>query len=233
MTTMANEPGPRGARASATAVTETANDRFKRQFGDWFWGSMIVATLFHLGLFLFWPTMTAADMGTSTEEMENVDLPPEVEIPPPPEQISRPATPVVAEAEVEEDITISETTFEDNPVEDLPPPPSDDQGEDRFQQFTPSMVRPELRNRAEVQQALERYYPPMLRDAGIGGRVFIWFWIDEDGRVVRTEIQQSSGYERMDDAALEVADIMEFSPALNRDRRVAVVVAFPITFQVN
>ncbi|MFW6201599.1 MAG: energy transducer TonB [Gemmatimonadota bacterium] len=233
MTTMANEPEPRGAKLSAMAATETANDRFKRRFGDWFWGSMIVATLFHFGLFLLWPTMTAADMGASTEEMESLDLPPEVEIPPPPQQISRPATPVIAEADVEEDITIAETTFEDNPIEDLPPPPSDDQGEDRFQQFTPSMVVPELRNRAEVQRELQRRYPPMLRDAGIEATVSVLFWIDEDGRVVRTEIQRSSGYERMDRAALDVADMMEYSPALNRDRRVAVVVAFPITFQVN
>jgi hypothetical protein len=35
--------------------------------------------------------------------------------------------------------------------------------------FTPMTVRPELQNRADVQRALVRNYPPLLRDAGIGG----------------------------------------------------------------
>ena len=34
----------------------------------------------------------------------------------------------------------------------------------------------------------------------------------------------------MDDAALRVARVYRFSPALNRDERVAVWVTFPITF---
>ncbi len=34
---------------------ETENDRFKRSFGSWFWGSMIAATVFHFMLFQLWP----------------------------------------------------------------------------------------------------------------------------------------------------------------------------------
>ena len=47
--------------------------------------------------------------------------------------------------------------------------------------FTPMTVRPEIRNRSEVQAALTREYPPILRDAGIGGTVVVWFFITEDG----------------------------------------------------
>ncbi len=40
--------------AEAAAVKrETENDRFKRSFGSWFWGSMIAATAFHFMLFQF------------------------------------------------------------------------------------------------------------------------------------------------------------------------------------
>ncbi len=60
--------------------------------------------------------------------------------------------------------------------------------------------------------------------------MLVWFWIDENGRVVRTEVRESSGHRTMDEAALQVADIMQFSPALNRDERVAVVVSMPIAF---
>ena len=37
---------------------------------------------------------------------------------------------------------------------------------------------------------------------------------------------------QLDEAALKVADVFRFSPALNRDRRVAVWIELPITFQV-
>jgi outer membrane biosynthesis protein TonB len=36
-----------------------------------------------------------------------------------------------------------------------------------------------------VQRALERNYPPLLRDAGIGGTPVVWFFIDENGRVLK------------------------------------------------
>lgn len=217
-------------------VEETANDRFKRGWDNWFWGSMIVASLVHFGIFQFWPEFSAEDVTFITAELEAIELPPEIEIPPPPEAISRPATPVIAEAEVAEDITIAPTTFEDNPVSELPPPP-DNSGQVASDlaagpAFTPYTVQPDLINRAEVSRALEREYPPLLRDAGIGGTTRVWFFIDEEGRVQDFRIETSSGHAQLDEAALKVADQMRFTAALNRETKVPVWVAFPITFQV-
>jgi TonB family protein len=96
---------------------------------------------------------------------------------------------------------------------------------------TPFTVRPELKNRQEVARAMERYYPAGLREAGIGGMVILWFLIDEEGQVVRTTLQRTSGYDQLDEAATRVAPVMKFSPALNRDQRVMVWVEIPITFQ--
>ena len=215
-------------------LEETANERLKRTFDSWFWGSMIVATLLHFGAFSFAPEMTAEDFSFESEELEAITMPPEVEIPPPPQAIARPATPVIAEAAIDEDITIAPTTFEDNPIEDLPPPPDEIQTEDisAAPTFTPFTVAPSLRNVPEVQRALVREYPSVLRDSGVGGRVTVWFFIDEDGRVQQTQINESSGYDALDQAALNVAEIYEFSPAMNRENRVAVWVSLPITFQV-
>ena len=220
--------------AVPTLVGDTANDRFKRRWDTWFWGSMIAATVLHFGTFQFWPDMSAEDVSFSAAELEAIELPPEIEIPPPPEAIQRPATPVIAEAEIDEDITIAPTTFEDNPVENLPPPPdaSGDTDIGAAPTFTPYTVAPDIINRGEVQRAMEREYPPLLRDAGIGGQANIWFFIDENGRVQDTRIQQSSGHDQLDQAALRVANIMQFTPALNRDKKVPVWVAIPITFQV-
>ena len=218
--------------ASATS-RETANERLRRTFGSRFWAAMIASTVLHLAMFAFWPELTAEDFSFEETLLEAIELPPEIEIPPPPEQISRPATPVMAAADIDEDITIAPTTFEENPVEDLPPPPTEAVVDlASAPVFTPMTVRPEIRNRIAVMTAMERAYPPILRDAGIGGQVVVWFFISEDGQVLDKRVSQSSGHTQLDNAALEVADVYRFTPALNRDQKVKVWSQIPITFQV-
>jgi TonB family protein len=96
--------------------------------------------------------------------------------------------------------------------------------------FTPFTVAPRLINGEETAQALSRSYPPLLRDAGIGGEVGVWFLIDEQGEVRKTQVSTSSGYSALDDAALRVAGLMRFTPARNRDEVVEVWVSIPIKF---
>ena len=212
---------------------ETENDRFKRSFGSWFWGSMIAATVLHFMLFQFWPTQTAANVSFTAEELEMIDLLPEIEIPPPPEAISRPATPVMATADIDEDITSAPTTFAANPIDHMPPPPTYETPDiSAAPVFTPMTLRPEIKNRREVEAALRRLYPPILRNAGLGGTVVVWFFITEEGIVQDKRVSQSSGFLQFDEAALKVADVLRFTPALNRDRRVQVWIQLPITFQV-
>ncbi len=98
--------------------------------------------------------------------------------------------------------------------------------------FTPYTVKPDYVNGSEVMQALEREYPPLLRDAGIGGTALVWFFIDANGEVKNQKIQESSGHEAIDEAALRVAPVFRFTPALNRDKAVPVWVQLPITFTV-
>ena len=118
-------------------------------------------------------------------------------------------------------------------VEDLPPPPEEAATDiSSAPTFTPFTVAPSIQNRAEVVRAMEREYPPLLRDAGIGGRAVVFFFIDEGGIVQDFRISETSGHQALDDAALAVADVYRFSAALNRDKKVPVWVQFPITFQV-
>lgn len=98
--------------------------------------------------------------------------------------------------------------------------------------FTPYTVKPELTNVEEVRAALDEEYPPLLREAGVGGTTVVWFFIDAEGRVQQNRVAQSSGHAAIDEAALRVAAMIEFTPARNRDERVPVWVQFPITFQV-
>lgn len=213
------------------ASYETANDVFKRSASNWLAYGIIGAVAVHFALFAFFPNLQAADLSGMDEALETIELPPEVQIPPPPEQISRPATPKVAAADINEDVTIAPTTFESNPVENLPPPPKTGSPADR-PSFIPYDVPPKLKNPGEIQKLLQRLYPSQLREAGIEGTVVLWIYIDEKGVVLKTQVQKSSGYEAMDEAAMSTADKMQFSPAMNRDKKTPVWVAQAITFEV-
>lgn len=214
---------------------DSRNERLKGRFRAIFWSSIILATVVHFGAFAYWPEIMTEDFSFTSAELTAVELPPEVDIPPPPKSIARPATPVIASTDVSEDVTIAPTTFEDNPVEDLPPPPEvteEDTDISARPTFTPFTVAPEILNREEIIDAMIRNYPPFLRESGIGGVVRVFFFIDETGKVETTQVDKSSGYEALDQAALDIAELYRFSPALNRDARVPVWVSFPVEFRI-
>jgi periplasmic protein TonB len=213
----------------------SANERFKAGFDSWFWVSMMAAVLIHFATFAFWPDLTATSMDDGpTSDFTGIELPPEIDIPPAPERLARPALPIIADVDLAEDVTIASTDWKDNPVSELaPPPPEVRQEVARASNITPFTLAPAVLNTDEVVRAMRREYPSVLRNAGVGGNVRVIFSIDENGRVLDTELAESSGYELLDAAALAVADVIEFSPAMNRDQRVAVRVVFPIVFRVD
>jgi TonB family protein len=98
--------------------------------------------------------------------------------------------------------------------------------------FTPMTERPRILNVSEVQREMQRSYPTILRDAGIGGTVQVDFFIDAEGRVGNVLISRSSGHAQLDEAALRVAATYRFAPAMNRDQAVPVWVTFPVTFRI-
>jgi TonB family protein len=159
-------------------------------------------------------------------------LPPEVKIPPPPEQIARPATPRVAAAALDEDITIARTDFESNPIENLPPPPAGARPSD-VPSYIPRDVEPRVTNNRTVVRILEQRYPSMLREAGISGSVILYIFVNERGEPEKSQVQQGSGYAQFDAAAAQVAERMEFSPAMNRDKPVGVWILQRIDFNTN
>jgi TonB family protein len=98
--------------------------------------------------------------------------------------------------------------------------------------FTPMTVRPEIKNLDEIEASLEQNYPPLLKEIGIGGRVVVLFYIGDTGSTLHVRIRESSGHDGLDAAALQVARVYEFTPALNREQPVNVWIQLPITFQI-
>ena len=97
--------------------------------------------------------------------------------------------------------------------------------------FTPFDVAPVMLNRSEVAAALRREYPRALREAVVSGRTIVWIRLDDRGMVQNVDINVSSGRTELDEAALRVARIIRFSPAMNRGEVVPVWVSIPISFQ--
>ena len=117
-------------------------------------------------------------------------------------------------------------------VQKLPPPPEKVETDlSAAPAWTHVDVYPFLKNRDEVERALEREYPPLLRDAGIGGTVKVWFFINEAGELVKNQVHTSSGHQALDEAAMRIAGVYEFTPATKEDEPVPVWVALDITFK--
>jgi protein TonB len=221
-----------GSALQPAGAYPTANDRLKESFRSWFWAAMIVATLVHSGAFALWPELVAAVPTIPASELEVIP-PPEIDIPEPPQPIDKPALPVAATVDLDEDVTIERSDWESHPLETLPLPRTRTETDvSAAPGWTPYTVAPTILNRDQVTKAMEREYPALLRDAKIGGTVMVYFYIDEDGVVRDRRIDQSSGHRGLDEAALAVAETFRFSPALNRDRKVPVWVSLPIRFQV-
>ena len=117
-------------------------------------------------------------------------------------------------------------------LEKLPPPPERVETDiSAAPVWTMIDIYPVLKNRDEMSRLLESEYPPLLRDAGIGGTVKVWFFIDETGNVVKTQVHTSSGHQALDEAAMRVGGELEFSPAKTADEAVPVWVALDIKFE--
>ena len=96
--------------------------------------------------------------------------------------------------------------------------------------FTPFTSAPRIVNAAEVQKVLAQEYPPLLRDAGIGGTVLVYLYVDVTGNPVNVLLDHSSGHAALDEAALRAAESFNFSPAKNREETVPVWIRLPISF---
>ena len=74
-------------------------------------------------------------------------------------------------------------------------------------------------------------YPEMARRAGIEGRVFIQFIVNEEGEVEHPRVIRGIGG-GADEEALRVVSLAEFTPGMQRGRPVRVQYALPIYFRL-
>lgn len=94
----------------------------------------------------------------------------------------------------------------------------------------PRTVAPRHINRDHFEQLIEREYPPLLRNAGIGGVTRILLKLDYEGIVEDVSIMESSGHQELDTAALLVAREMRFTPYRIDGEPAPAQISFTVTF---
>lgn len=120
---------------------------------------------------------------------------------------------------------------EATPSETEPAPPAAPRVEPPTEpSFTPYTMAPTIVNGTEVRRVLAREYPPLLREAGVGGTASVLLYVDETGNPRRVRLHGSSGHAALDAAAIRVAESFNFSPAKNREETVAAWISLPIVF---
>ncbi|MEX0593756.1 MAG: TonB family protein [Balneolaceae bacterium] len=162
-------------------------------------------------------------------EMEEVIQTQHIETPPPP---PRPPVP----QEVPDDEIIEDVDFEinaelslDGPL-DLPPPPPQEEEEPEEDFFVVVEQMPELiGGLAELQGNIR--YPEMARRAGIEGRVYVQFIVNERGEVENPQVIRGIGG-GCDEEALRAVSQANFRPGMQRGRPVRVQYSLPIVFQL-
>jgi protein TonB len=160
-------------------------------------------------------------------EMEEIIQTRQMETPPPP---PRPPVPVeVPNDEIIEDIDINidADLALDGPL-NLPPPPPPAEEEEDF--FTVVENMPELiGGLAGLQASIT--YPEMARKAGIEGRVFLQFIVNERGEVENPRVIRGIGG-GCDEEALKAIQKAKFKPGLQRGRPVRVQYNLPVVFKL-
>ena len=77
------------------------------------------------------------------------------------------------------------------------------------------------------------YYPPVSARTGEQGRVVIRMCFNANGRVTTSEVVKSSGYPRLDEAAVKMGRHYRFRPAMMGTKPLEDCVAQPVTFSLN
>lgn len=198
-------------------------DGLRVGYRRWLLPSVVVSSAVHVLVLLF---LVAPVERVAAERPDHlVVIEERLPVPPPPREVARPAQPMVAEADVDVEITIPETPL--IPLTPYPPDlPEMVPDEDGFR-FVPRTVEPRCRENCTAESIME-HIPDPLRRTGLSCRLVVGLRIDTSGMVSDTEVLSPSGEPSCDGAVESWARTTRWTTAYNRDEPVAVWIAQPI-----
>ncbi|MGD8394320.1 MAG: TonB family protein [Candidatus Eiseniibacteriota bacterium] len=183
---------------------------------------LLISVVGHILYLTFGPAPEAKPYELREKKIEVIDIPDEIFIPPPPQEVERPQLPQEAEVsdEVDEEETIEETEF--NPFQP-PVAPARQARQEAFVAFDtpPRAVR-----------KVEPDYPELARQAHAQGTVHVQVTIDETGRVINAAVIKSDTIQSLEEAAIAAAYKFLFTPAKQRDVPVKARIVLPFRFRL-
>ncbi|REL24696.1 energy transducer TonB [Rhodohalobacter sp. SW132] len=161
-------------------------------------------------------------------EMEEIIQTRQIETPPPP---PRPPVPVeVPNDEIIDDVDIDISADWDLDDRLDMPPPQQEEEEPEEDFFVVVEEMPELiGGLASIQENIR--YPEMARRAGIEGRVYVQFIVNEQGQVEDPQVIRGIGG-GADEEALRAVRQAQFRPGMQRGRPVRVQYSLPVVFRL-
>lgn len=163
-------------------------------------------------------------------QMEEMVQTQQIEKPPPP---PRPPVPVeVPNDEVLDDVELDlDMSLDIDEVPDLPPPPPPKEEEEPEPEiFVIVEQSPELIGGLPALQKKIKY-PEIAKKAGVEGRVFLQFVVDEQGNVHDPIVTRGIGA-GCDEEAVRAILEAKFKPGKQRGKAVKVKMSLPITFRL-
>jgi len=163
-------------------------------------------------------------------QMEDIQQTEQIEKPPPP---PRPPIPVeVPNDEIleDDDLDLDMSLDIDDIVFLPPPPPPADKEEEEPEIFVIVEQSPELiGGLAGLQKKIK--YPEIAKRAGVEGRVYIQFIVDQQGNVYDPIVTRGIGA-GCDEEAIRAILTAKFKPGKQRGKAVKVKMSLPITFKL-
>lgn len=218
------------------AVRKNEEADLRKEYPVWIQLGLVVA-LSVLLIGFRWDLQTQKEYSVDLEEQDVVEMEDvqqteqEVKPPPPP----KPPVPMeVPNDEIIEDDDVdfdSSLDLNESLDTDQGPPPPDDGGEEEEQEiFVVVENSPELIGGLAALQG-EVEYPEFAKKAGIEGRVFVQFVVDESGNVQNPKVTRGV-HKLLNEEAIRAVKKMKFKPGKQRGKAVKVQMSLPVTFRL-
>ena len=152
--------------------------------------------------------------------------------PPPPKQVTQIKI-VEDDVEVEDDLDIDVEADDQTEVEEYVPPVEDEEEVDEAEIFTVVESMPTFPG---GMGALMKYlaenikYPPLAKESGIQGRVFINFVVEPDGSISNVKVLRGIGGGCDEEAVRVVQNMPKWTPGKQRGKPVRVSYNLPVKF---
>jgi protein TonB len=202
----------------------TAHASLKARYATHLYVGFLVAVLIHALAFAFWPEYVPSVYKLKEIKIpEWIELPHEIEIPPPPKEIEPPELPMdlTPSDDVDNDETIPPTIFSPRDLPRIPQRPPE--GPQQFFGFdtAPKVVR-----------GAKPTYPELARKAEVEGTVVVLATIDQEGKVIQAWIAHSDA-QIFEDTALEAAYQYRFTPGKQNGIPVKATVSLTFRFTLH